>query len=56
MAPLLISVGLIIGIAIYSLIDDLCSGRNYKSDAEKTEAVRLAEREQEYELHRIMWE
>ena len=56
MAPLLISVGLIIGIAIYSLIDDLCSGRNYKSDAEKTEADRHAEREHDDELHRIMWE
>lgn len=56
MAPLLIVLFLILGIAAYTLIDDLFSGRHYKSDAEKTEADRLAEREQEYELHRIMWE
>jgi len=56
MAPLLIVLFLILGIAAYTLIDDLFSGRPYKSDAEKTEADRLAEREQEDELHRIMWE
>ena len=56
MAPLLIVLFLILGIAAYTLIDDLFSGRHYKSDAEKTEADRLAEREQEYELHQIMWE
>ena len=56
MAPLLIVIGLILGIAVYTGIDDIISGRYYKSDAEKTEADRLAEHEQEYELHRIMWE
>jgi len=56
MAPLLIVIGLILGIAVYTGIDDIISGRHYKSDAEKTEADRLAEHEQEYELHRIMWE
>ena len=56
MAPLLIVIGLILGIAVYTGIDDIISGRYYKSDAEKTEADRLAEREQEYELHQIMWE
>ena len=56
MAPLLISVGLIIGIAIYTLIDDLCSGRTYKADGDKTAAERGIEKAQEDELHRIMWE
>jgi hypothetical protein len=56
MAPILITIGLIIGIAIYTLVDDLCSGRIYKADADKTEEDRRKEREQEDELHRIMWE
>jgi len=56
MAPLLIAMFLILGIAVYTIIDDIFSGRHYLSDAEKTDADRLAEREQEYELHRIMWE
>ncbi len=56
MAPLLISVGLIIGIVIYTLIDDLCSGRIYKADGDKTAAERGIEKAQEDELHRIMWE
>jgi hypothetical protein len=56
MAPLLIVLFLILGIAAYTLIDDLCSGRQYKSDAEKTEADRHAEREHDDELHQIMWE
>ena len=56
MAPLLISVGLIIGIAIYTLIDDIISGRHYKSDAEKTEEDRRKEREWEDEIHHITWE
>ena len=56
MAPLFISVGLIIGIAIYTLIDDLCSGRTYKADGDKTAAERGIEKAQEDELHRIMWE
>ena len=56
MAPLLIVLFLILGIAAYTLIDDLCSGRHYKSDAEKTKEDRRKEREWEDELHRIMWE
>ena len=56
MASILIAIFLILGIAAYTLIDDIFSGRPYKSDAEKTEADRLAEREHEDELHRIMWE
>jgi hypothetical protein len=45
-----------VGVAILSKIDDKLSGRHYKSDAEKTEADRHAEREHDDELHRIMWE
>lgn len=56
MAPLLIVISLILGIAAYTVIDDIISGRHYKSDAEKTEEDRRKEREQEDELHRIMWE
>ena len=56
MAPLLIALILILGIAAYTLIDDIISGRHYKSDAEKTEADRYAERAHDDELHRIMWE
>ena len=56
MAPLLIVLFLILGIAAYTLIDDLFSGRHYKSDTEKTEEDWRKEREQEDELHRIMWE
>ena len=53
---MLIVIGFVIGMGVYTLIDDIFSGRHYKSDAEKSEADRLAEREQEDELHRIMWE
>ena len=56
MEPMLIVIGFVIGMGVYTLIDDIISGHKYKSDAEKTEADRHAEREQEYELHRIMWE
>ena len=56
MAPLLIVIGLILGIAVFTGIDDIISGHKYKSDAEKTEADRHAEREHDDELHRIMWE
>jgi len=56
MASILIAIFLILGIAVFTGIDDIFSGRHYLSDAEKTEADRLAEREQEYELHQIMWE
>ena len=56
MAPILITIGLIIGIAIYTLVDDLCSGRIYKADADKTAAERGIEKAYDDELHRIMWE
>jgi len=56
MAPLLTVIGLILGIAVFIGIDDIFSGHHYKSDAEKTEADRLAERAQDDKLHRIMWE
>jgi len=56
MVPLFIVLFLILGIAVFTGIDDIISGRHYLSDAEKTEADRLAEREHEDELHRIMWE
>jgi hypothetical protein len=56
MAPLLIVIGLILGIAVFTSIDDIISGRHYKSDAEKTEEDRRKERELDNELHRIMWE
>ena len=56
MAPLLIVIGLILGIAIYSLIDDISSGRTYKADSDKTAAEREADRRCDDELHRVMWE
>ena len=56
MAPILIAIFLILGIAVFTGIDDIFSGRHYKSDAEKTEEDWCKEREQEDELHRIMWE
>lgn len=56
MAPLLISVSLIIGIAIYSFIDDIFSGRTYKADSDKTAAERGIEKAHDDELHQIMWE
>ena len=56
MAPILITIGLIIGIVIYTLIDDLCSGRTYKADGDKSAAERGIEKARDDELHRIMWE
>ena len=56
MAPLLIVLFLILGIAAYTLIDDLCSGRHYKSDAEKTEEDMRKDQEWEDEMHHITWE
>ena len=56
MAPILITIGLIIGIAIYTLIDDMCSGRIYKADSDKTAAERGIEKAHDDELHQIMWE
>jgi hypothetical protein len=56
MEPMLIVIGFVIGMGVYTLIDDIISGHKYKSDAEKTEADRHAEREHDDELHRIMWE
>lgn len=56
MAPLLIALILILGIAAYTLIDDIFSGRHYKSDAEKSEEDRRKECAHDDELHRIMWE
>lgn len=56
MAPLLIVLFLILGIAIYTLVDDLCSGRIYKADTDKTEEDRRKDREWEDEMHRVMWE
>jgi len=56
MAPLLIVIGLILGIAVFTGIDDIFSGRQYKSDAEKTEENRRKERELEDEMHSITWE
>lgn len=56
MAPLLIVLFLILGIAAYTLIDDLCSGRTYKADGDKSTAERGIEKAYDDELHRIMWE
>jgi len=53
---MLIVIGFVIGMGVYTLIDDIISGHKYKSDAEKTEEDWRKEREQEDELHRIMWE
>ena len=56
MAPLLIAMFLILGVAVFIGIDDIISERHYKSDTEKTEEDWRKEREQEDELHRFMWE
>ena len=56
MAPLLIVIGLILGIAVYTGIDDIISGRIYKADGDKTAAERGIEKAYDDELHRIMWE
>ena len=53
---MLIVIGFVIGVGFYTWLDDIFSGRHYKSDAEKTEEDWRKEREQEDELHRIMWE
>ena len=53
---MLIVIGFVIGMSVYTLIDDIISGHKYKSDAEKTEENRRKERELEDEMHSITWE